>query len=399
MDKLVTKFENKNVLIWGYGVEGKSSEKFLYKYCNPKSVEVYEGKRDNLPIDDYDIVIKSPGVPYFNYTEAKITSMTQLFLEEFRDRTVGITGTKGKSTTTGMLYHVLSQNLNKKVCLLGNIGIPCLEAYEDMKNGAVAVYEMSCHQLANNTVSPHVAVFLNLYEDHLDYYKTKENYFEAKAHITRFQTQSDLFYKGSSVPEIDTQANVITLEDFSENRFELNVLGSHNQWNAQVAYQIAVDNFGCDPQKVKNSLKTFVGLSHRLEKFATISNVSYFDDSISTIPEATINAIESIPDCRTVVVGGMDRGIDYDILIDYIKLHKEVNFVLCYASGRRIYDSVSECANSFYEDDLTKATEKARELTESGSVVLSPAAASYGYFKNFEERGDFFKSCVLSKRK
>ena len=396
MGKLVDRFDNKKVLLWGYGVEGKSSEKFLYKYCKPLEVKVFEGDRKDLPIDDYDIIIKSPGVPYFNYTEEKITSMTQLFLEEFRDKTIGITGTKGKSTTTSMLYHVLSQNLNKKVCLLGNIGIPCFDAYEDMKNGAIAVYEMSCHQLANLTVSPHVAVFLNLYEDHLDYYKTKEAYFEAKAHITRFQTESDLFYKGVTVPEIETDANVVRFDLFDDYRYELNVPGIHNQWNADVAKRIAVENFGCDEAKVIKSLKNFVGLPHRLEKFATVNGIAYYDDSISTIPEATISAIESIPDVSTVIVGGMDRGIDYSPLYEAVSTYKDIQFIFCYASGKRIFDEVSKtCANAGYVEDLRSAVEEAKKITAAGSCVLSPAAASYGYFKNFEERGDYFKSCVL----
>lgn len=395
MDRLVEKFENKKVMLWGYGREGQAFEKFLYKYCTAECVKVFEGTREELPIDDYDIIVKSPGVPYFNHSEDKITSMTQLFLEEFRDKTIGITGTKGKSTTTSMLYHVLSQNLNKKVCLLGNIGIPCIEAYEDMKNGAVAVFEMSCHQLANNTVSPHVAVFLNLYEDHLDYYKTKEAYFNAKAHITTYQTSSDLFYKGESVPDIDTQANVINIGSFGENKYDLKVIGIHNQWNADVAMKIAVDNFGCDPVEVAKSLSTFVGLPHRLEKFATINGVTYFDDSISTIPEATINAIEAVDSTKTVIVGGMDRGIDYSPIIEIIEKRKDINFILCYESGKRIYESVSQFANVKLTGDLKGAVEMAKEITHDGSCIMSPAAASYGYFKNFEERGDFFKKCVI----
>lgn len=395
MDKIVEKFEGKKVLLWGYGVEGKSSEKFLYKYCKPLEIKIYEGDRDGLPIDDYDIVIKSPGVPYFDYPEEKITSMTQLFLEEFRDKTIGITGTKGKSTTTSMLYHVLSQNLNKKVCLLGNIGIPCFDAYEDMKNGAVAVYEMSCHQLANLTVSPHVAIFLNLYEDHLDYYKTKEKYADAKAHITYFQTQSDLFYKGVTVPDIKTEANVIEFDKFDDFRYELNVLGIHNQWNADVAKRVAVENFGCDENKVIASLKTFVGLPHRLEKFAQVNGVTYFDDSISTIPEATISAIESVPDAKTVIVGGMDRGIDYSPLISAVKEYKDIQFIFCYASGKRIFDEVSECNNVTYVEDLKSAVEEAKKITTAGSCIMSPAAASYGYYKNFMDRGEHFKDYVL----
>lgn len=394
MSSIVEKFDNKKVLLWGYGREGKASLTFLNTYCNPSSVEVFEGKREDLPIDDYDIVIKSPGVPYFDYEEKNITSMTELFLEEFKDNTVGITGTKGKSTTTSLIYHVLKENLDRKVCLLGNIGIPCMEAYEDMKNGALAVLEMSCHQLVNNNVSPHISVFLNLYEDHLDYYHTKEAYFKAKTKITTNQSESDYFFVGEDVPSIVTKAQTIKLPKFNEPKYEMKLLGIHNQWNADVAFTIAIKIFGCNNEAVINSIKTFESLPHRLEYFATINNVSFYDDSISTIPEATVNAIESVKDAKCMIVGGMDRGIDYQYLIDAIPDYQNVNFILCYESGKRILESVRNCTNVYYVDNLDLAVKLAKDITKDGACILSPAAASYGYFKNFEERGDYFKKLV-----
>lgn len=395
MGDIISKFENKRVLLWGYGVEGKASDRFLHKYCKATKVVIFEGKREDLPYDDYDIIIKSPGVPYIYVDDPKMTSLTQLFLEEFKDRTIGITGTKGKSTTTSMIYKVLSDNLNQKVCLLGNIGIPCIDAYEEMKNGGIAVFEMSCHQLANTTVSPHIGIFLNLYEDHLDYYKTREAYFIAKSHIASYQTAKDYLYIGKSVPRISSPARKFDVSEFSEEKYSMKVLGLHNQQNADVAYHVAVDLFECNPEGVIKSLGEFEGLSHRLEKFDTIGEVSYFDDSISTIPEATINAIESVKDTKTVIVGGMDRGIDYTPLIECIKARQDINFILCYASGLRIYEQVKDCRNVILADDLKEAVGEAKKITAAGSVIMSPAAASYGYFKNFEERGEFFKKCVM----
>ncbi|MBQ6537729.1 MAG: UDP-N-acetylmuramoyl-L-alanine--D-glutamate ligase, partial [Eubacterium sp.] len=134
--------------------------------------------------------------------------------------------------------------------------------------------------------------------------------------------------------------------------------------------------------------------------------VRYYDDSISTIPEATIQAIKSIPDVGTVLVGGMDREIDYTPLIEYIPTRKDIHFILMYASGKRIYEELkagcdlnnnagSDADNIIVVDDLKQAVAKAKEITEKGKAcVLSPAAASYGYFKNFEERGDVFKSLL-----
>lgn len=397
MSGLTDKFLNKKILLWGYGREGKAFDEFLRKYCKTKSIEVFEGKREDFDPSCYDIVVKSPGVPYFNYEEENITSMTELFLEEFRDNTIGITGTKGKSTTTSLIYHVLKENYDKKVCLLGNIGIPCIEAYEDMLNGAIAVFEMSCHQLVNNNTSPHIAVFLNLFEDHLDYYHTKDAYFKAKQKITLNQNENDYFLVGSKVPFINTKAKVIKCDEFNSPKYEMKLLGIHNQWNADVACKIAVSLFNCDENKVHDSIKTFEALPHRLERFYSKGSVSFFDDSISTIPEATVNAIESVRDAKTVIVGGMDRGIDYTYLIDAIPKYNNVNFILCYESGKRIYDEVNKYSNVYFADDLNLATNLAIKITDNGSVILSPAAASYGYFKNFEERGEYFKELVKEK--
>ena len=167
MSTIIDKLTDKRILIFGYGREGKSTENFLNKFCKTSKTEVFEGKREELP-DGFDYIIKSPGIPG-DYPDEKFTSQTELFLEEFRDRVVGITGTKGKSTTTSMMYEVLKALLDTNVILVGNIGIPCLDYYEEMQGDTIAVMEMSCHQLNTVRVSPHIGLFLNLYEEHLDY--------------------------------------------------------------------------------------------------------------------------------------------------------------------------------------------------------------------------------------
>lgn len=392
---IVSRFKDKKVLLWGYGAEGKSSENFLKRACETACIDVYEGNREELPLNEYDIIIKSPGVPGNFRAEPKITSQTQLFLEAFGDRTIGITGTKGKSTTTAMLYAVLNENLPEGACLLGNIGLPCLDAYEDMRDSKkIAVYEMSCHQLFNNTVSPHIAIFLNLFEDHLDYYGTRENYFMAKSHIARHQLPSDYLIAGSTVPFIETKAQRIDIADVNEYKYEMNVLGIHNQFNAEVIFEVATKLYGLSEEGVLKSIKEFKALPHRLQYFGTYNGVKYYDDSISTIPEATISALESVPDTQTVIVGGMDRGIDYSVLIEGIRERKDVNFICCYESGEHVYSEVSELDNTYYVPDLKEAVKLAKEKTTAGSVVLSPAAASYGYFKNFMERGEVFQALV-----
>lgn len=389
--KITDLLSDKKILIWGYGREGKSTDDFLKTYCSTASIEIFEGKREDINDDAYDYIIKSPGIR-MDEDNPKFISQTELFLLEFRDKVIGITGTKGKSTTSSMLAHVLSDCLpDKNVILLGNIGLPCLDYYGQIDNNTIIVFEMSCHQLAHVDVSPHIAVFLNLYEEHLDYYDTLKRYFAAKANIAKYQTEDDFFYVGSNVPAINTKANVKVMDNLKSDSFDLFILGDHNQYNAQYVYTIATENFGISDDAIRNSLKTFKGLPHRLQYVTTIDGIDYYDDSISTIPNATIQALSSIENSETVLIGGMDRGIDYTALIDFIKLHPEYNYICAYESGKRIYDQVAEYDYTYYIDDLQKSVALAKKITKKGkAIVLSPASASYGYFKNFEHRGEMF---------
>lgn len=386
------KFDGKRILIWGYGREGKSSEKFFLEACNPASVDIFEGKLEDIDTDKYDYIVKSPGI-VMDGDDPKFTSQTEIFLEQYRDQVVGITGTKGKSTTSTMLYNVLSKCTNRQVLLLGNIGSPCLDYYTEIEAEGIIVYEMSCHQLCHNTVSPHIGVFLNLYEEHLDYYGTVEKYFAAKSRVTLYQNDNDFYYHGNNVPAIDTKANEVVIDPKKVEPYELSIEGEHNNFNAEFVFRIATEQYGCDSEKVKAAIKEFTGLHHRLEYVTTINGVRFFDDSISTIPEASISAALSIKDAKTLLIGGMDRGIDYSKLVSFIKEHDEYNYVLMYASGKRIYDEagIADLEYVYYVEDLYEATDLAKEITKNGAVILSPAAASYGYFKNFEERGDEFK--------
>lgn len=403
------KFDNKRILIFGYGREGKSTEQFLKDCCKPLSVDIFEGKIEDIDEDKYDYIIKSPGIVMEEDNE-KYTSQTDIFLEAFRDHVIGITGTKGKSTTSSMMAHVLKDCLSEKVILLGNIGEPCLNYFAHMDDDTVVVFEMSCHQLAHAHVSPHIAVMLNLYEEHLDYYGTLDKYFNAKCNITKFQKAGDHFYVGDQVPEImnkpGVRVRVINRADTPE--YELKILGEHNCYNAYVVSTIATELFGLDETEVRESLKTFEGLAHRLQFVGTFDGVDYYDDSISTIPGATISALESVKNAFSVIVGGMDRGIDYSLLIDYVRNHQEYCYIFAYESGKRIYESVNPeemkdtskegGTGCFYVEDLEAAVKLAKELTpKKKACILSPAAASYGYFKNFEHRGEVFTELVKTK--
>jgi len=391
----IMNFDNKKICIWGYGREGKSSEEFLKRFASPACIDIYEGKREGIDESFYDLIIKSPGI-VMEEDNPKYTSQTQIFLEKYRDQVIGITGTKGKSTTSSMLFSVLGKCSNRPVLLLGNIGQPCLDYFDSMTEDTIVVYEMSCHQLCHNTVSPHIGVFLNLFEEHLDYYKTVEKYFTAKSHVATYQTEGDFFYKGSNVPDIKTKAATHIIDPENISHYDLLINGEHNQFNAEFVYRIATERFNCDSSAVREAIAAFEGLSHRLQLVKTVNGLRFFDDSISTIPEAAISAALSIEDAKTLLIGGMDRGIDYSKLADFIREHAEFQYICMYESGKRIYgmDGVANLPYTYLVDDLSEAVKKAYDITAVGSVILSPAAASYGYFKNFEERGDVFQALI-----
>ena len=425
MNSIEKKLNNKRILIFGYGREGKSTEEYIKSHVNVEKLDIFEGKKEDINEADYDYIIKSPGIVMLE-SNPKYTSQTELFLDEFADRTIGVTGTKGKSTTSSMIAHTLNQ-CGIKAILLGNIGKPCFDMIDEIDEKTWIVFELSCHQLLHINRAPHVALFLNLFEEHLDYYGTMEKYFLAKANIISHQQDGDICFVGGNVPEIDTKANKTVITK-PQNDYKLSILGEHNKINAEFVYNVSAMILGENKKdQIVAAIEAFEGLPHRLERFAVIDDVTYYDDSISTIPEACINASLSVNNTGTVIVGGMDRGIDYDILVDFIRERKDILFILCYATGRRIAEQLgldfldnsiypeefanvmstrynngadypkekSSLSNVMLTINLEEAVALAKKNTKAGKAcILSPAAPSYGYFKNFEERGDVFKALV-----
>jgi len=419
--------EEKKVLVLGFGREGRSTYKLLSEVgsfselavsdMNPveiideTSVKVHSGEGYLDILNDYDIVFKSPGVvlPKKNeeYT-CKITSQTELFLMRYGNQVVGITGTKGKSTTSSLLHHVLAQN-NVPCILAGNIGIPVFDIIDELEESTVVVFEMSCHQLENLKTSPHTAIFLNLYEDHLDHYGTFELYSAAKKNIYRHQKPGDvLFCNPEFLPEAgDCAADIKDIDSsiLPENIVAATTLrGEHNLFNIAAVYEVA-KGLGVTDECFAEALKTFKPLAHRLEYIGTQDGVEYFDDSISTTVESTISAINSITNAGSVLIGGMDRGIEYSSLVDYLADCKLDHVIFMYESGKRIYDKVVEKTGHgdaktkfVYVSDLESAVKFAKSATAKGKAcILSPAAASYGVFKNFEERGNEFKRLAFEE--
>lgn len=445
MISLLKKYTNgKNVLLLGFGREGKATYRRLCEAGGCASVTIADKNpvRDALPesvkliigdsyqktLNDYDIVFKSPGVvleqPYDSYT-CKITSQTEIFLEKYASQVIGITGTKGKSTTTTLIHHILSENDVDSV-LTGNIGIPCFDVADSIHENTRVVFELSCHQLENIKFSPSAAVFLNLFEEHLDHYGTFEKYADAKRNIYRHQKQGDVLFCNTDVkPEIsecssriitvsqkDSTADVFVPSDVISYEGEkvnvpvndMKLAGNHNCYNVAVACAVC-RMCGLSADDIMKSVCTYSPLPHRLEYIGTKDGVKYYDDSISTICAAAVQAVVSLKDVDTLLIGGMDRGIDYSELEEFLSDCTVSNIILMSDSGKRILDEIK----SRYTDEaflsklhltekLEGAVKLAKELTAKGtSCVMSPAAASYNDFKNFEERGDAFRELVFSK--
>ena len=415
--------KDKRVLLLGFGKEGQATYKLLGEIggysrldiADMKHIDgvdektaVFSGENYMSVIDDYDVAFKSPGIVLPKERaeyRCMITSQTEIFLQVYGRQTIGITGTKGKSTVSSLLYHVLHEN-NVPCFLVGNIGKPVFEIADMIERDTTIVFEISCHQLEWCKYSPSLAVLLNIYEDHLDHYGTRENYAKAKKNIYLNQYPLDTLYCTEEFkPSRDEAKARIIVADKEILPFKsfndingVKLRGTHNMVNCSFVYNIA-KSYGITDEQFITSLKSFAPLRHRLELIGSKDGIDYFDDSISTTVESTISAIESIDNAYTVLIGGMDRGIDYTKLVDYLLQNNGLNIILMYQSGKRILEMLNNAGYSgkvSYCDDLHAALHSAQQTTPAGGAcILSPAAASYGYFKNFEERGDVFKSIVF----
>lgn len=401
----------------------------------PEKIRWISGPDYQKAMDAYDVVFKSPGIvlerPIETYA-CRILSQMEVFFRLYRDRIIGITGSKGKSTTTSLLYHIL-KTAGRKVILAGNIGIPVFDCMDEVDEDTEIIVELSCHQLEYMTVSPHIAILLNIYEEHLDHYGTMENYVRAKEKIYRHQQPEDLFICGeqclpdkNSCPsrlipvidlgnerksaEINADSSVCLSGDciswkgqaYRVPLSDIRLLGHHNCYDIAFVYA-ACRLKGISNEEFTRGLTTYQPLPHRLAFLGEKDGVRYYDDSISTICEAAIQALNTLADADTVLIGGMDRRIDYRDLIEYLSESTVEHIILMEATGKRIFGEINEKYPAFERkeriivvDHLEEAVQTAKKVTRPGrSCVLSPAAASYGIFKNFEERGDVFRELIF----
>ena len=439
-DQLKALLVGKRILIAGYGREGQSAERLIRRLVPEADYRIADGNEQIAAeaAKGYDMIIKSPGVPMRVMGGVECSSLTDLFLQVYGDQTIGVTGTKGKSTTASLIHHLLPGSI-----LAGNIGIPLFDILDELNEDSIVVAELSCHQLENIHRGPHIAVLLNLFQEHLDHYDNYMGYKMAKMQIALKQRKGDHFFYCTDNEElrslveggehsIESERHPYSVHDVSDEEQEVleacPLAGEHNRSNALVACRVACDTLLSQRQAAASSpnlgeqlvvtgsspklgegdrrkavveecvkrLSSFQGLRHRLERVGEYGGIMWYDDSISTIPAAAIAAVKALGHVDTLILGGFDRGIDYSPLVAFLQEHPIPNLVFVGQAGRRIYSSLITHHSSLIEDDYTTIVPWcAAHTPQGGTVLLSPAAASYDAFKNFEHRGDFFAEQII----
>jgi UDP-N-acetylmuramoyl-L-alanine---L-glutamate ligase len=423
LDQIIHTLKGKRLLILGFGREGKSSLQFLQKHLSDCTIGIADHKAESISTDfisanpqiifhmganylesleGYDLVLKSPGVSLQGIAANKIvlSSQTELFLKAFAKQTVGITGTKGKSTTASLIHHLL-QKLGVKSLLTGNIGIPCFDIIQQVEVDTIIVFELSANQLEYLEVSPHIAILLNLFEEHLDYFGSFDAYKKAKFNIARYGKQEDLFICNKEMyKKLDFKPNQQLLEiNEIDDSIPFKLKGKHNRMNAGAALS-TLEALGISRSDAIPHLTSFNGLPHRTEYLGCFEGVEYYNDSIATVPEATIAALETLQQVDFLILGGFDRGIDYSILANYLDDHPVKHLLLTGKAGARIASLLQEKepSNHHYFSDFKEIFKIIQANSEKGSIcLLSPAAASYDQYMNFEHRGDRFRQAIAEK--
>ena len=455
IEKLERIFENKSIALLGFGREGRSTYSLFRKVFPQETITIIDEndsvrndallKNDNdlqfitgigcmQSIDSFDIAIKSPGIPSNSFSDnlkrVSITSQTDIFLQCYGEQVIGITGTKGKSTTSSLVYHILKK-AGRKTLFVGNIGIPPFDCVDEITNETVIVMELSSHQLEYVFHAPHIAVLLNLFQEHLDHYHSYKDYQLAKLNIGKFQGKGDYFiynYDNEAlrkliheVPSTEQKMLPFSLEpgphaaihlfdDFIEMRSDSKKIklydiskgqplqGHHNLYNIMAAAAACYFN-GVSPENISSGIRSFKGLEHRIEPVGEYAGILWYNDSIATIPEATIEAVKTLQNVDTLILGGFDRGIEYNILYPFLNTSGISNIIFVGDAGTRIMKEFTSFGNAelnFYKaDDYKQVVAIACDVTTKGKIcLLSPAAASYDMFKNFEERGNVYKKNV-----
>lgn len=426
----MSKYKNKNIAIIGWSVEGKDSEAFFKKQSANVTIRDRKmGSNYLLDLERFDFVVRTPGMalatPELAAVGNKLTSLTKIFFDECKAPIIGVTGTKGKGTTSSLIYEMLKKT-GKVVWLGGNVGTPLLSKVTQISENDLVVLELSSFQLEDLTKSPHVAVVLKITEDHLanydpnatNFHPSGASYVEAKKTIVRYQTKEDfvicngddststsfakvtkakpLFFSKTKRADSYVKNNSVFIHDTMLCTLsEIKLLGIHNLENIAAAALVG-DLYNISIDAMKSVVQSFKGLEHRLEFVRSVKEVSFYNDSFSTVPETTIAAIESFKKPIVLIVGGSEKGSDFTHLGETIA-HSTVKVLIII--GQMTHRLKSAVKKAGFSGEIITGLSSMKDIvatsynkTMKGDVVLlSPACASFDMFQNYKVRGLQFK--------
>ena len=425
-----------NIAIVGFGSEGKTLLSFLKKSPRYKKAVITvldrnealapELKKLGVPyrlgigylkdVASFDIIFRSPGIPYLTpeiqnavKKGVVVSSQTKLFFDEIyaarevaksgKPMVIGVTGTKGKGTTSTLIFQML-KNAKYKAVLAGNMGKPMIESLAAAKKADYVVLELSSFQLQDMEVSPDIAVVLDIFPDHLDAHKDLREYYDAKANIGRFQKKSGriFFYT--------TNAGSVRIAAKSPARKHgITPKQDNLRKNFEMAAAVA-RTCGCSGSVIEKTVKKFTGIEHRLELVKKIKSITFYNDSAGTNPVATAAAILSFKEPVVLIAGGKDKGLSYAPLNAALKKSAVQHIVLFGENREKIAHEVKSTKRTItmasnLKEALKIAFDRAKELAaqkESAVIVFSPAAASFDMFANYKERGEVYKKTVNALR-
>jgi len=408
----LNELRDKKIVILGFAREGRDNFLFLRKLFPKKVIGIADklegikkpdknsrlhlGKSYLPSLKKYDAVFKSPGIPFKMLPKPvvkKLITQTEIFFDNCPGMIVGITGTKGKSTTSAMIYDILKAG-KIKAHLIGNIGKPVLSSLLKAKKDDVFVYELSSFQLTGLTKSPLVAVFLNVFPEHLDYYRGFREYARAKANITLHQGKNDYLVYNSGDKLV---------REFAKKTKAKRIAIKGRYYELDKAAAKAVGKIFKIPGKiVDRTIKEFKALPHRLELVGRFRGITFYNDALSTIPEATMAAMDFLGDrIQTIMLGGFERNIDFKNLARKVLKSKIKTVILFPTTGERIWIEIMKLSRGrgvpkhFFANNMPDAVKLAYKHTSKGKIcLLSCASSSFSIFRDYKEKGNLFKKYV-----
>lgn len=365
-------------------------------------------------LTDFEVIYRSAGIyPYkpelieASKQGVEVSSAIKLFFKLCPGKIIGVTGTKGKGTTSTLIYQSLI-NSRADAYLAGNIGKPYLELLPKLKPNSIVVLEMSSFQLIDMDVSPYIGVVLNITTDHMDWHKDRNEYINAKRNIVSHQNPTDYavineeYEDSRNFVDVAKGKVVFFSKKSLDEKFKIGLLlrGEHNLENIAAAVTVA-RIMKIDEKVIEETVKTFKGLEHRLELAGRVNGIEFYNDSFSTGPQPTIAAIKSFTEPLTLIAGGSDKGLDYTRMGQEIANSQNViNVCLIGDMAEKIKEALVK-ANykgkilELGRNPMTAIVEECFKNTPKGGIVLlSPAAASFDMFANYKDRGNQFKEAI-----